>query len=91
LGCALDAIDDEVKLGRHQRFAVGAARNAGPVLDQPHLVARHRAVDLGLRAGAQHNRHILGAGRRERALKTVGHCEKRQQHHHYERNGDYGR
>jgi hypothetical protein len=91
LAGALHPVHHDVEFGREQRLAVGPARDAGRVLDQPHLVARDRAVDLGLRAAAQEDRDVLRPGARERALEAVRHREERQQHDHDQRDRDDGR
>ena len=54
--------------------------DAGAVLDQPDLVEQHHAVEFGLRAAAQHDRDIVGAGAGDGALEAVGHGEESQQH-----------
>ena len=91
LGGALDAVDHEIEFRRDQRLAVAAARDAGAVLDQPHLIAAHRAVDFGLRAGPQHDRDVIGAGARDGALETVGHRQECEQHDHHQRDRDHRR
>src|SRR5262249_18812442 len=48
LARAFDAVDHQVELGRDQRLAVAAAGDARALLEQAHLITRHRAVDFGL-------------------------------------------
>ena len=79
------------KLRRDQRLAVTASRDAGPVLDQAHLIAGHRAVDFRLRARPQHDGDVIGARPGNGALKTVGHRQEGEQHDHHQRDRDHRR
>jgi hypothetical protein len=46
LRAVLDTVDDETKLRRDLGLAVGAARDAGTVLDEAHLLTGHGAVAM---------------------------------------------
>ena len=61
---------------------LGAVHHLRGLRDQHGSVVVEHGVELGLRAGAHHDRRLIVAGFLQRLLKSLGHGQQRDQHSH---------